>query len=421
MAKMSGITGKLQGKYGNAVFRVRRGTQVMAQYNPVVENPNTNKQIAARARWKLVAQLAAIYAQIIAIPREGSRTPRNLFTKINYKLTSFVDEVAQIVLPNVQLTKSSRSMGKFLVSRSNGQAITCALQVGETFSRVVWVVVAKNANQKLRVFATAVVDNPTPGEPNTFAANLPFTSEAVVVYGYAMTDRNSAATAAYNDLEAPTAENIAALLVQTASGMDDFIVTKTLGAYMEVGSTDAVSTDDGDASIVPERPTIGGYSPFAQNTQVVISCATNGVTIYYTTDGSNPNPESDVYSAPFTITETTTVKAVAVLNGINSGRTTRTFVKSDSGRTDVVPPVISGTTPFTTSTQVSISSEAGARIYYTTDGSTPTEASTEYSAPFNLTATTTVKAIASLQGDLSAVTTKVFTLTNQGGGDPEGE
>lgn len=419
MAKMSGITGKLQGKYGNAVFRVRRGTQVMAQYNPVVENPNTNKQIAARARWKLIAQLAAIYAPIIAIAREGSKTPRNIFTHINYKLTSFVDDAAQIVLPNVQLTKSSRAMAKFLVTRSNGQGITCALQVGEAFSRVVWVVVAKNANQKLRVFATAVVDNPTPGQPNTFAASMPFTSEAVVVYGYAMTDRNSAATAAYNDLEAPTAENVAALLVQTASGIEDYNVTNTLGAYMEVGSADAVSTDDGEASLVPERPTIGGYSPFAQDTQVVITCATNGVTIYYTTDGSNPNPESSVYSAPFTITETTTVKAVAVLNGINSGRTTRTFVKSDSGRTDVVPPVISGTTPFTDSTQVSISAEAGARIYYTTDGSEPNEGSTEYENAFSISATTTVKAIASLQGDLSAVTTKVFTLNEQGGGETE--
>ena len=416
MAKMSGITGKLQGKYGNAVFRVRRGTQVMAQYNPQVENPRTKKQISARARLKLVSQLAAIYSPIIAIPREGSVTPRNIFTKINHKLTTFVDDKAQIALAQVQLTKSSRAMSKFLVSRSNGSAITCALQEAADYSRVVWIAVAKANDNQLKVMASEVVDNPTPGQANTFAATLPYTTMAVVVYGYAMTDKNSSATISYNDIEVPTAESIAELLVSSASEVNNYNLTKTAGAYMEVGSEDATSDDSSDV-IVPERPTIGGYSPFAQDTQVVITCATNGVTIKYTTDGSNPNPESPVYTAPFTITETTTVKAVALLNGISSGRTTRTFVKSDSGRTDVVPPVISGVTPFTESTEVSISAEAGARIYYTVDGSEPNEGSTEYENPFSISATTTVKAIASLQGDLSAVTTKIFTLSDGGGED----
>lgn len=411
MAKMSGLTGKLQGKYGNAVFRVRRGVQVMAQYNPNIDNPNTDKQIAARARMKLMAQLAAIYAPIIAIPREGSRTPRNLFTKENYKLSSFVNDKAQILLPNVQLTKSSRSMARFLVTRSNGQAITCALQSAQNFSRVVWVIVAKNSNNKLRVHASAVVENTTPNEVNTFSTNLPYTSEAIVVYGYAMNDKDSAATTAYQNLSSPTAENVAALFVSRSLDAANYMLTNTNGAYLEVGTDDAISTEDGEASAVPDRPTIGGFSPFAQNTQVVIT-AENGAVIYYTVDGSNPTTASTVYSAPFTITETTTVKAFCVVNGVSSRGTQRTFVKSDEGRTEVVAPVISGSNPFAVSTTVTISAEAGARIYYTTDGSTPTEASQEYENAFTISATTTVKAIASLQGDLSAVTTQVFTLSS---------
>lgn len=414
MAKMSGITGKLQGKYGNAVFRVRRGVQVMAQYNPNVENPNTEKQVAARARMKLMAQLAAIYASIIAIPREGSKTPRNLFTKENYKLSSFVNDAAQILLPNVQLTKSSRSMARFLVTRSNGQAITCALQNAQDFSRVVWIVVAKNSNNKLRIHASAVVENPTPGQVNTFSANLPFTNEAIVVYGYAMNDRDSAATTAYNNISSPTAENIASLFVSRSLDAANYMLTNTNGAYLEVGTNDAISTEDGEANPIPDRPTIGGFSPFAQNTQVVIS-AQNGATIYYTVDGSNPTQASPVYTAPFTITETTTVKAFCVVNGVSSRGSQKTFIKSDEGRTEVVAPVISGNTTFTETATVSITAEAGARIYYTVDGSTPTEGSTEYENPFTISATTTVKAIASLQGDLSAVTTKVFTLTSGGG------
>ena len=55
----------------------------------------------------------------------------------------------------------------------------------------------------------------------------------------------------------------------------------------------------------------------------VISCVDNivtitaetGATIYYTLDGNDPTESSDVYSAPFEITETKTVKAIAVAEG----------------------------------------------------------------------------------------------------------
>ena len=53
---------------------------------------------------------------------------------------------------------------------------------------------------------------------------------------------------------------------------------------------------------------------------VTITCATDGATIYYTTDGTDPTAASTVYSAPFAITETVTVKAIAVKSGhANSG------------------------------------------------------------------------------------------------------
>ena len=51
----------------------------------------------------------------------------------------------------------------------------------------------------------------------------------------------------------------------------------------------------------------------------------------------------------------------------------------------------------------------GAKIYYTTDNSVPTTTSNLYSAPFELTATTTVKAIAVKDGKESSVAEKTFT------------
>ncbi len=52
--------------------------------------------------------------------------------------------------------------------------------------------------------------------------------------------------------------------------------------------------------------------------QVSIACATEEATIYYTIDGTDPTTNSSVYSEPFTVTTTTTVKAMAVKTGLNN-------------------------------------------------------------------------------------------------------
>lgn len=59
-------------------------------------------------------------------------------------------------------------------------------------------------------------------------------------------------------------------------------------------------------------PAAGTYTE-AQT--VSITCATEGATIHYTTDGTNPTTNSTVYTTPITIDTTTTVKAFAVMDG----------------------------------------------------------------------------------------------------------
>ena len=81
-------------------------------------------------------------------------------------------------------------------------------------------------------------------------------------------------------------------------------------------------------------------------------------------------------------------------------------------------PVISGTTPFEETTEVTITGPDGAQIRYTTSGSNPTSTSNLYTEPLTLNATTTVKAIAIKDGVTSAVTTKLFSLSGDGEYDP---
>jgi hypothetical protein len=75
-------------------------------------------------------------------------------------------------------------------------------------------------------------------------------------------------------------------------------------------------------------------------------------------------------------------------------------------------------TPFTESTEVTMSGPEDAEIYYTTDGSTPTAQSTLYEGGFVLNDTTTVKAIAIKNGESSEVSTRLFSKGT--GGEPGG-
>lgn len=87
----------------------------------------------------------------------------------------------------------------------------------------------------------------------------------------------------------------------------------------------------------------------------------------------------------------------------------------------VAAPTITGTTPFEETTEVTISGPAGASIYYTLDGSTPTASSSQYSEALTLSDTTTVKAIAIKDGVSSSVATHTFTKGTGNGGGLQGE
>ena len=124
-----------------------------------------------------------------------------------------------------------------------------------------------------------------------------------------------------------------------------------------------------------------------------ISCATSGVTIYYKVNSGSYAE----YSTSFTVDEYDEVFAYAVKTGTGSSywddsdEAHETYV-SCSTAAPVISYIQSGTTA-----NVTITAEAGATIYYTTDGNPPTTNSSNGTSPLtinNVANGTVVKAIA---------------------------
>ena len=79
----------------------------------------------------------------------------------------------------------------------------------------------------------------------------------------------------------------------------------------------------------------------------------------------------------------------------------------------VAAPSISGDVDFIESTEVSIAAGEGLKVYYTLDGTDPTNASPEYTASFEVKETTTVKAIAYNGENSSEVASQTFTKATE--------
>jgi hypothetical protein len=119
--------------------------------------------------------------------------------------------------------------------------------------------------------------------------------------------------------------------------------------------------------------------------QATISTSVEGGTIYYTTNGSNPTVSSSVYSAPITFNKPTIIKAIVGMVGYAPSTVTiKDIIKVekpqfyDNGNLAIVIT----------------SSTVGASIYYTTDGTTPSKSSSQYTAPLTDMEGKTIKAIA---------------------------
>lgn len=247
MAKMYGLNGRISGKIGNTVFRVRAGEQIATQYNPIVNNPNTKGQQDTRTAFKLMSVITAVLAPEIVMKRVGGSLPRNRFAKVNWPLIE-VDDVdqnveASLLVADLQLTDGQLSMSQIKVSIDNTD-INVSLVAGQeqTFDAVRWVAIEVPitgrvgtlgvTNRPARIRATKTTLNATPGDASDFADTLPVAYDpsevGIVVLAYGIVNRETARTR-YDNATADGGAGIITLSSGQSTAKSGFIYSTTVG------------------------------------------------------------------------------------------------------------------------------------------------------------------------------------------------
>ena len=163
------------------------------------------------------------------------------------------------------------------------------------------------------------------------------------------------------------------------------------------GVLSAVYTIDPFATVVAAPQANYPEGTYTETIFVTLTSATEGADIHYTTNGNAPTVRSAIYSAPLEINSTTTIRAFAVKEGLaNSGSLRVVYTFPPVTAMPVASPPAGAYLKAQNVTLTSATPDAV--IYYTTNGSEPTTASSVYSAPIAVDTQTTIKALAVKEG-----------------------
>ncbi len=231
--KLYGIAGKGTGKVGSMVYAISGGEQIVRQYNPIVANPNTERQVTQRSKFKLLTQLAASMAATLAFRKQGLVSARNQFIKKNYENVFFEDGKVELRGDEIQLTPSSTPLSEINGTNANDDTVNVSLMnnSAELLDRVVYHAYKVEDAGTIEHIGSTIVDEA--GNDGKFAGVVPKGDAATLILAYGVKDNSAAATIKYQETYADSNSLIAYGEVSKLFSTSDYSLTMTMGVVVD--------------------------------------------------------------------------------------------------------------------------------------------------------------------------------------------
>lgn len=274
--KLSGMAGTGSGKIGSMVYATVAGQQIVRQYQPVVANPSTVPQTNSRAKLKLASQLATALKEVIAIPREGLKSSKNLFIKRNYGIFVAAGGYAQVSYENLQLTNGNAGLPAITANRDSSNNVTMKLDEAApaNISRVVFIIYKKTSEGTLQLVNSSI--SSVAGENRDFEKVIAGAAGELVLFAYGMKDADAAATAKYGNLQVASADDLARLITNRTIKSTEISLTGTRGATMDQSGNIVEPVPAGKARVyvtASEGGSATGAGTFDLNTTVNVAAS----------------------------------------------------------------------------------------------------------------------------------------------------
>lgn len=199
--KQTGLFGKGSGKLGSAVFAISGGEQIVREYNPRVSNPNTAKQVGQRAKFKLLSQLAAVFAGAMAFKKDGLKSARNQFIAKNYSTVGYSHGMANINLASLQISDGMRNLQavEIIAGAGDTHQVKVTAQANDVPDVCLVVIANVNSDEKAQVVFKQLVTEAA--ADNTFTTgNIPV-SEDCFVYAVGLFYTDASKREMYSNIE----------------------------------------------------------------------------------------------------------------------------------------------------------------------------------------------------------------------------
>ncbi len=200
----------------------------------------------------------------------------------------------------------------------------------------------------------------------------------------------------------------------TVSVSETLQAIATASGYTTSGIASAAYTIGSGTTAAATPMFTPGAGTYTSPQSVTIIDATPGAKIYYTTNGTTPTTASTLYTGPVTVSVSEPLEAIATATGYTNSRVGGAAYTISSAIAAAAPTFTPGAGTYTSAQTVTIADATpGAKIYYTTNGTTPTTASTLYSGPVTVSASETLQAIATASGyTTSAIASAAYNIGN---------